>query len=554
MKSLSVLAILSAAILSIFAIASTAHAMQPRYPRTGEWADIPLIVNVLSGADSANVNAAVEAANEILAQAHIRLLPVATYQNVEIGNANADLAETEGYSAQEQGQRELADVAGPGKGLKLIVAGDCWIEEPAATGWAVSRNPVVAVEVLAGPAVMGRAIAHQICHALALRSDYHDAANKNRLMYVASDGGTDLTNDEIAMVFSEALKRGSPYILNPRKLPDTLAVAIGGGMDPVLTSHGAVFDPVSDVNITDPLGPTAVEPTDPSVQYADVREVIMFHADPFDPESDVIIQAQLGSAPPDWDYDSFFDIFLEIDPESDAEDIGILANVPYSGEFSAVWHDYRTQQEIALPDPILHIEYRFGAAQGPFAAAATIEIRIGAELFGFDPLDPGMVNGWPVLGVAKMETNDYLDGVDLPLWIDDEIDFFEMVLHQPGSQNSAMFFRTDDGVAVAASGFDPQSTVRAYLGDRLAGQNAADIVGDAKIVLDSAVLADAAALHDPIGAVVQGASFYDETIPVAVAGYFSIANDTAPTADLDGDGDVDFADFTLFAQQWLTGK
>ncbi|MDO8304140.1 MAG: hypothetical protein Q7T18_12970, partial [Sedimentisphaerales bacterium] len=141
----------------------------------GEEVKIPVIVNILRGADGNNVGAAIKKANKILENAHIKLVVEKTNNDVNVGDKNQDLTFDEGDEAQKKGQTELGgtftDPNGKwnGKGVKITVGGDCWVGEPNTIGWSKHRNPVLVVEGGAEPNSLGGTIAHELFHILTVK-------------------------------------------------------------------------------------------------------------------------------------------------------------------------------------------------------------------------------------------------------------------------------------------------------------------------------------------------------------------------------------------------
>jgi hypothetical protein len=70
-----------------------------------EWVDIDVVVNIIDASDANNVDAIIKRANEILKQAHIRLIVKKTNRNVNVGNGDGNLTADEGDTAQEDGQK-----------------------------------------------------------------------------------------------------------------------------------------------------------------------------------------------------------------------------------------------------------------------------------------------------------------------------------------------------------------------------------------------------------------------------------------------------------------
>ncbi|NQT00553.1 MAG: matrixin family metalloprotease [Planctomycetes bacterium] len=179
-----------------------------------EWVDIPVVVNIIDASDANNVDDAIKKANDILAGAHIRLIVKKTNKNVNVGNNDGDLTADEGNTAQGNGETELRNVAGAGKGIKITIADDVWTEESATNGWSIHRNPVVFAET-DDPNTMGNVIAHEIGHSLTINGHSNDP---NNVMYPTTPRGVNWDPNDVNEIFTNAKKRGTAYFIVPGTL------------------------------------------------------------------------------------------------------------------------------------------------------------------------------------------------------------------------------------------------------------------------------------------------------------------------------------------------
>jgi len=335
-----------------------------------EWIDIPVVVNVIGTSDSSNVDEAVRKANEILAGAHIRLIVIKTIADVQIGNGDESLDETERKEAKEYGRQELANICGAGKGIKITVADDVWEEEPGVRGWTVLRKPVVFVEP-DEPNTMGNVTAHVIGHSLGIEDHHPDP---NNIMYESIPRGSDWDPNDVNEILGNAthgygwhmsifkpanmvkLVLGQPdWLLDPddgllfRRL---LVLSDLAGKTVTLKGLAAKLDDFYDPNIvSDPCAMIA-GPNTPSVQYADLRRILLYCDNPFDPNGETHLEIELGGPWPDtFDANSFFDVFVS---EPNDNPVGrfhieIGTNIGESG----YWEDYNTAEIVTLDTQLL---------------------------------------------------------------------------------------------------------------------------------------------------------------------------------------------------------
>lgn len=399
----------------------TIQSIYAQIPAAQEWVDIPVVVNIIDASDANNVEAAIKIANDILKQAHIRLIVKKTNKNVEAGNNDADLTEHEGDKAQEAGQTELNNVAGAGKGIKITVADDVWTERSATNGWSVHRNPVVFVET-DDPNTMGNVTAHEIVHALTVSGHSDDP---NDLMYESTPRGTHLRPSDVNEVFPRAKKIGKSYFIVPRILPGR-SVAVPPGIDFGIDLHGAVLDERGDLVTNNPFG-TATDPEDPLIQYADLRGINLFCDEPFAPNSELKIELQLGGTFPEFFVDSFFDVYFDINldqpgPEAMTGihvfgDQGIL-------ETEAMWQDFGSNQpHLELPPPVIRRNRRFDTGTDPIVNNS-VEVAVPIELVQLN-----LVSVAPIVVDGQSFAIDYQGGFSRPpSEVSDQTELFEISL------------------------------------------------------------------------------------------------------------------------------
>lgn len=504
-------------------------------PAAEEWVDIPVVVNIIDATDANNVDTIIDRANDILKQAHIRLVVKKTNRNVNVGNGDGDLTEAEGDGAQEDGQTELEGVSGAGKGIKITIADDVWTEEPNTTGWSVHRNPVIFVEPDTDPNARGRTAAHEVGHVFTL-DDTYDLNDINDLMYGYVGGGTNLDANDVNEIFTNAKKRGKAYFVMPRVLPGQ-SVAIPCGIDYSIDAHGAILDGFSDMIINDPYG-IIIGPDCPCIQYADLREITLFCDEPFDLAGDTTLEIQLGGPRPvDWPADSFFDVFFSCHAECPPFGLAWM-DVPASQPPTAGWVQLPEGSEIALPPPMVHENERFDGST-LIIDNHSLELTIPTELIAMN-----LVGAEPIIVNVNSHTDDWQVPNPQPIMIDDSTGPFEFGLTQPCACPRLCF----SALGMSGCGFTGEVDIE--LDGGLVGSTTARADGTFMYPWDPTAPLEAG-LHSVI------AKELDDSRPTGAAyaaGYFNYSPVGEIAGDLDGDGDVDFEDFARFARNWLAGK
>ncbi len=201
---------------------------------------LPLVINVLQGAgvDIAQVNAAVQRANEIYKKAGIRLQVVKYNPNVpKPGDGNGALTRDERDELRDKGAAELpVSNLGTVRGVKVTIGEQPDVTKPGVNGMAIHKNPVAIIrknpdDTPPNMTKTGNTMAHEIGHILTLR-DLYQPSTANRLMYgYATRTDTVLTPEEIAEIRGEAARRGQVLTWN------------GGPSAPAENQRAAKADP-----------------------------------------------------------------------------------------------------------------------------------------------------------------------------------------------------------------------------------------------------------------------------------------------------------------------
>lgn len=505
-----------------------------------EWVDIPVVVNIVNQSDADNVDEAIEKANEILAQAHIRLVVKRTNQNVEVGNNDGLLGQIEGEKAQRMGQEELAGVVGAGKGIKITFADDVWTEQPNSIGWAVHRNPVVFVETGGDANEMGITTAHEVVHALTVSGH---SADPNDLMYETV--GERLRQSDIDEIFPNAKRRGDSYIVAPRVLP-VESVVVPAGIDYPAVVRGAILDECDDVDVHDPFG-LGGGPSTLSTDYADLGEVAVYCDRPFGPNGSLSLEFQFCGP---W-LDNGFNNRL-IAAEIGGKTIHVEIGGPTGNR--ATLYDPVADSFIDLPRPDIHQNQRF---DGPITQWEVVNHSVAAEV-PIELVALNLTSAKPIMA-GTSTTYDFSGGLSRPpLEINDNFGPFPLALDVPCTCPGLKFARLGDKLGIFGCGFEGSVEIQLNgrkLGDAQAGP-------DGQFVLDEAELAEIDKLINEILAIeVDGSG-------PSGAGYARGFVDTRTDEmldcpdgdpldwdlDLDGDGDVDESDMYLFnrcVEHWI---
>lgn len=448
-----------------------------------EWIDVQVVINVLDGVDPCDIDAALDKANRAFEQARIRLVKKATDPNATAdADSSGGLSRQERNRAREQGQNTLNETVGAGKGVKIDIGSNIREESPNTTGLAIHRNPVILVKPHADPNVYGRTIAHELCHVFTLGYDLYDPNDRHRMMYGRRGGGTHLDPNEIERIRRSARKRGRAYWRVPLFLPKDERIPISAGLDWVPQAHGAILDGLHDVWIQDPLQVMGdvIAPEDPTIQWADIREVVVFADDPFDPNGVVRIDIQLGpGSPGDWSVDSCFGVSFLAGP-------GELI-----GEVQVCLQDWAVHESVWLPrvpgdgplpvDTVVHRNHKFvGMGEPPTFHNKSLEITIPTELVALQ-----LVGDQSIRVRAGSQHRDWRRGLSAPpIQLSDQTDFFDFHFEPYPSFDGPdlMFYRSDPTqldvhlVGVSGWGFTPDGTVELLLDGAQVGRT--DVLHD----------------------------------------------------------------------------
>ncbi|MHC4654947.1 MAG: hypothetical protein ACYS91_08000 [Planctomycetota bacterium] len=502
-------------------------------PAAVEWTDIPVVVNIIDASDASKVDEAIKKANEILKQAKIRLIVKKTNPDVNVGNGDGNLTENEGDRAQKDGQTELDKVAGAGKGIKITIADDVWTEEPATNGWCIHGNPVVFVETDDAD-TMGNVIAHEIIHSLTVSGHSTDS---NDVMYPYTPRGTDVRPSDVNEIRTSARTRGSSRWELPIPWPWLGPVALPIGVNYSIDGHGAILDAFSDLLIVDPMG-LITNPDDPSIQYADLREIVIFADEPFDPLSTVTLQIQLGGPPAVFPVESFFDVYFDLNPINPGAEGIVQFQVIGGFPGPAVWRDMTGGPDIALPMPVIHENERLDGSIPLEIANNSIEVTIPIEIISLN-----LVSAEPIYVQVSAMSNDLRNGPALPIMLQDDTNQFAFGLTPPctcpGLQMNAF--------ALFGCGFTAGSQIGIEID--------ANLIGTATAKPDGTFIHFLEVELEP-GSHAVIAKDLDDSGPTGAThaiGYFQYCPGGKIVGDLDNDCDEDFFDLAIFGGHWLEG-
>ncbi len=526
-----------------------------------EWVDVEVLVNVLEGADANNIDDAIAKANEALAQAHIRLVKKATDPNAsadEDGSGALDRDERD--QAREDGQEELNNTCGAGKGVKIDVTDDCEEGEPNTVGLAIHRNPVIIIEPDTDTNELGKTIAHEFGHVFTLDYDKYDANDINDLMYGYTGSGTHLDANEVNEIFGEAKRRGRAYFVMPRVLSGR-SVAIPAGINYSIDGFGATLDEFKDTIISDPLG-VLTDPNDPTTRYADIGEVIVFADSPFEPASKITTTIQSSGLYPEsiWSVDSFFDITYSIDYEGT---IGSAHVAMLNGKiYEAIWYDpYGFPTEIPI-EAVLHTESEFkGMPHVGEPHNYTLEVSIPIEL-----VQLSLTSAEPITVEVDSMHLDHRNSSD-PLNPDPDLDImlmdftepFDFALDQPCPCPGLTFAGGSDKTCsdelcydwtLSGCGFTPGKDVEVQVNG--------ETVTTARVHENGGVFTSFYGISAEDGLEHEVlVKEIDDDLSTGGAkwatGYFIVTKHGELAGDIDKDGDVDFYDFAYIANDWLVG-
>jgi len=440
-------------------------------PAAEEWIDVEVVINVLDGADAGNIDDALAKANEAFKKAKIRLVKKATDPNATAdGDGSGGLDRGERDKAREEGQKALDKTTGAGKGVKVDIGSDISEDDPNTNGLAIHRNPVILVEPDADPNVLGRTIAHELSHVFTLDYDLYDPNDSGRLMYGYTDRGTDLDPNEVDEIRKGAKKRGTTYFIVPRTLPGQ-GVAVPPGLDWSVKAHGATLDDLSDIRIVDPRQ-RMVDPRDPTIQYADIREVVAFVDEPFSPSGCLQIDIQLGpAATGKFSVASSFDIEIATDPNDPLGNVRV--DLQDWQVASAVWVGHGGPTTIPVDTIVQRNDEFIGNGKPPVFHDRSLEIHIPIEIVALQ-----LTSAEPIIVRVQSGHLDYRQGFSAPpIQLLDQAGPFTCELERPCNCPGLTFYRSGPSqsgvhpVSVSGCGFVPERHIELLLDGKWIGRD-----------------------------------------------------------------------------------
>ena len=537
-----------------------------------EWIDIPVVVNIVDDSDSSNVDAAIKKANDILKQAKVRLVVKKTNNNVVVGNGTAVLTEDEAFEALQAGQEELNDVCGAGKGLKITIADNVLMEVPGAIGWSIHRNPVIFIEPDADVNEMAKTIAHEMCHSLTVNGHSGDV---NDLMHAFAGSGTTISPDDITEIRTTARRRGEAYFVMPKILPGQ-SVATPPGILYSIDAHGAILDGFYDQIIIDPTG-TITGPNDPTITYTDLREITLFADEPFEPNSFITLEIQLGGLIPElYPVDSFFDVFFDITAANPGPEFVLSIQLQNTNVVHAEIYDPFDITAPPIPvDTVVHRNDRFDV-NSTYAVPNnhSLEVQIPIELIelnliGIEPITVGLESQFFDYRAPSdlIQSQDSTTDTSIYLIVRDHI--FGLINSCPppilvfsgGSEDTDETCGDVEGCFrwnLLGCGFTPGGDVEIEIDGVTTTIGIANADGCLVVTNISSGMSDGVRQELPLPPSYHWviAKEVDDSGPQGAKhaiGFFAYIPNGKIIGDEDWDGDVDFVDFSWFANNWLLG-
>jgi len=438
-------------------------------PAAEEWIDVEVVINVLDGADAKGIDEALAKANEAFKKAKVRLVNKATDPNAKAdGDGSGALDRDERDKAREEGQKTLDKTTGAGKGVKIDIGSDVSEDDPNTNGLSIHRDPVILVEPDADSNIFGWTIAHELGHVFTLGYDLSDPNDIRRLMYGYTDRGTDLDPNEVDEIRKGAKKRGTSYFIVPSTLPGQ-GVAVPPGIEWSVKARGGILDDFSDVRIIDPRQ-RVKDQRDPTIQYADIREVTAFVDAPFDPSGCLEIDVQLGPAPAGkFSVQSSFDIQIAADPN---DPIGVQVELQDWRVISVVWVDKRGPTTVPVDVIVQRNDEYVGNGKLPVFHDRSLEIHIPIEIVALQ-----LTSAEPITVRVQSGHLDYRQGTAAPpIQLLDQTGPFICELERPCHCPGLTFYRSGPSqlgvhpVNVSGCGFIPGRNVELLLDEQRIGQ------------------------------------------------------------------------------------
>ena len=510
-----------------------------------ERVDLEVVVNIIDDSNDADVARAIEKANEIFEAVNIRLVVKKTNKPVSVGDGDDQLSREERDEARRNGQRELDDAVDSGKGIKIDFVTDCDTASASTNGVAVHRNPVVIIEV-DDPNTMGNVIAHEIIHSLTVSGHSTDA---NDVMYPSTPRGTNIRPSDANEILPRARSRGTVYSVSARTVQDS-SVMVPAGVDYAVDAHGAVLDEFFDVSGTYSDG-TPIVPDDPSVGYADMLEVFLFADSPFDQESMMTMEIQLGGAFPEYQVDSFFDVFIDVDLYNSGPEIVLHGGVFWNGAYAETyvqWHDQVTGDLVELPVPLLHLNEEFDVEEPPAGNNHSLELSIPAHLMNLALNNYGSGSFYAAVS-CHIHAEGYLPGETAAVTADDDAGPFDFDISDPYTGPQLSFdlisLGGDMGRRYVARGrnFPSFEDIEIIFGGTsslvVSSNDKGSFSGFLPVYIPAA---------SPVPVIARQIDDSGQAGSEHAIGYLYLR---CSDADLNSDGAVNFLDMAVMAEQWL---
>jgi hypothetical protein len=282
-----------------------------------------------------------------------------------------------------------------------------------------------------------------------------------------------------------------------------------------------------------------------------MREIILFWDRPFDPDSDISLDIQLGGYyPPTSSFDMF--INAQIDRDSDPDiDASISMHIWGTGNYHnayANFYDYETSQShpLEMATRLNNISYESDTSE-PYHH--TLEITIPADFFlpGSNPFE-GTVTFNMNTTDSRLGSYPMNDHLDSPLYFG---------LTRPVNGPALDVVRTYGGggsggpILVFGRGFSPDASVDVLLNDEIVTTVQTGADGSVQVSLPG--LVDKTAYRCDLVSRTAEPGNPDAVHWATATGYFTNCQAGSVDSDLDNDCDVDLFDFASLADNWLFG-